>query len=89
MDRARCLYTLLIETAIDYGSVVMVTMMSVWHADSCTVLPYEALITQIIQHAMLVTDGMVDLALEKGPITARYLNANNAHLRDATLAPRP
>jgi hypothetical protein len=33
MDRARCLYALLTEAAINYRSVVMVTMMSVRHAD--------------------------------------------------------
>jgi hypothetical protein len=32
---------------------------------------------------------MIELTPEKGPITARYLNANNAHLRDVVLAPRP
>jgi hypothetical protein len=32
---------------------------------------------------------MVELALEKGPITAQYLNASNAHLRDAVPALRP
>jgi hypothetical protein len=89
MDRARCLYALLTETSIDYGSVVTVAMMSVWHADSCTALPYGALITRIVQHARVDTEDMIELAPEKGPITARYLNASNAHLRDAALAPRP
>jgi hypothetical protein len=63
--------------------------MSVRHADSCTALPYGALITQIIQHVGGDTEGMIELAPEKGPITARYLNASNAHLRDAAPAPRP
>jgi hypothetical protein len=89
MDRARCLYALLTEASINYGSVVIVAMMSVQHADSCTVLPYGALITQIIQHAKVDTDGMIELAPEKGTITACYLNASNAHLRDAASAPRP
>jgi hypothetical protein len=89
MDRAQCLYALLTETSIDYGSVVTVAMMSVRHADSCTTLPYGALIMQIIQHAGVDTEGMIELAPEKGPITARYLNASNAHLRDAAAAPRP
>jgi hypothetical protein len=66
MDRARCLYTLLTETIIDYGSAVVVTMMSVRHADSCTVLPYGALITRMIQHVEMDTDGMIELALKKG-----------------------
>jgi hypothetical protein len=89
MDRARCLYALLTETSIDYGSVVTVAMMSMRHADSCTTLPYGALITQIVQHAGVDTEGMIELAPEKGPITARSLNASNAHLRDAAPAPRP
>jgi hypothetical protein len=70
MDKARCLYALLTETTIDYGSVVTVAMMSVRHADSCTTLPYGALITRIIQHARVDTDGMIELAPEKGLITA-------------------
>jgi hypothetical protein len=45
MDRARCLYVLLTEATINYGSVVMVTMMSIWHVDSCIALPYKALVT--------------------------------------------
>jgi hypothetical protein len=69
MDRARCLYALLTEAAIDYGSIIMVTMMSIRHVDSCTTLPYGALVTWIIQHARVVTDGMVELAHEKKPIT--------------------
>jgi hypothetical protein len=89
MDRARRLYGLLTEASIDYGSVVTVAIMSVRHADSCTALPYGALITRIIQHARVNTNGMIELAPEKGPITAHYLNASNAHLRDAALAPRP
>jgi hypothetical protein len=31
---------------------------------------------------------MIELAPKKGPITTRYLNASNAHLRDAAPAPR-
>jgi hypothetical protein len=76
MDRARCLYALLTETSIDYGSVVTVAMMSVRHADSCTTLPYGVLITRIVQHAEVDTDGMIELAPENGPITTRYLNAS-------------
>jgi hypothetical protein len=83
MDRARCLYSLLTETSINYGSVVAVTMMLVRHANSCTALPYGALITRIVQHAEVDTEGMIELAPEKGPITAYYLNASNVHLRDA------
>jgi hypothetical protein len=66
IDRARCLYTLLTKATIDYGSVVTVTMMSIWHADTCTTLSYEALITRIIQNARVVTDYMVELAPDKG-----------------------
>jgi hypothetical protein len=89
MDRARCLYAFMTETSIDYGSVVTVVMMSVRHADACTVLPSGALITRIIQHARVDIDSMIELAPEKGPITARYLNASNAHLQDAVPVPRP
>jgi hypothetical protein len=89
MDRARCLYAPLTETSIDYGSVVIVVMMSVWHANSCIMLPYGALITRNVQHTGVDTKGMIELALEKGPITARYLNASNTHLWDATPSPRP
>jgi hypothetical protein len=89
MDRARCLYALLTETSIDYGSMVTVVMMSIWHVDSCTTLPYGALITQIVQHAGVDTEGMIELAPKKRPITARYLNASNANLRDVAPAPRP
>jgi hypothetical protein len=81
MDRARCLYALLTEAAIDYGSIIMVTMMSIRHVDSCTTLPYRALVTWIIQHARVVTDGMVELAHEKKPITKQYLNASNGWQR--------
>jgi hypothetical protein len=48
IDEARCLDTLLTETSINYGLVVIVAMMSVRHPDSCTALPYGALITRII-----------------------------------------
>jgi hypothetical protein len=89
MDRAQCLYALLTEAAIDYGSVVTVTMMFVQHENSCTVLPYGALVTQIIQYAKVNTDGMIELALKKGPITTHHLNASNAHLQDAVPALRP
>jgi hypothetical protein len=66
IDRARCLYTLLTKATINYGSVVMVTTMSVWHTDTCTTLSYEALITRIIQNVRVVTECMVELASEKG-----------------------
>jgi hypothetical protein len=48
-----------------------------------------ALVIRIIQHARVIMDGMVELAPNKGPITTRYLNASNTHIRDAALAPRP
>jgi hypothetical protein len=62
--------------------------MSVRHVNSCTVLPYGAL-TRIVQHARVAIDGMVELVPKRGPIIARYLNASNAHLRDAAPALRP
>jgi hypothetical protein len=78
MERARC--ALLTEATINYGSIVMVTMMSVWLADSCTTLPYGALITRIVQNFGVVTEGMIELAPKKGSITSRCLNMSNAHL---------
>jgi hypothetical protein len=48
MDKARCLYALLTKTSIDYGSVVTVAMMSIRHVDSCTAIPYGALIIWIV-----------------------------------------
>ena len=45
IERAHCLYTLLIEASIDYGSLVTSTMMSVWLLNKGFSLPYEALIT--------------------------------------------
>jgi hypothetical protein len=44
---------------------------------------------RIIQHAGVDTDGMIELAPEKGPITTCYLNASNAHLRNVVPALRP
>ena len=72
MDRARCLYALLTEATIDYGSVVMATMILVQLVDLSTVLPYGALITQIVQNAKVVIEGMIELVPEKGPITSCY-----------------
>jgi hypothetical protein len=47
IERAHCLYALLIEAPIDYGSVVTSTMMFVRLLDKGFALPYRALITQI------------------------------------------
>jgi hypothetical protein len=76
MDRARCLYALLTKVVVDYGFVVTITMMSVWHVDSCIALPYGALVTRILQHARVNTNSMIELAPEKRPITTCYLNAS-------------
>jgi hypothetical protein len=56
--------------------------MLVWLADTSTALPYGALITRIVQNAGVITEGMIELVPEKGPITSRYLNESNAHLRE-------
>jgi hypothetical protein len=48
IEKARCLYAMLIETPIDYGSVVTSTMMFVRLLDKGFVLPYRALITWIM-----------------------------------------
>jgi hypothetical protein len=63
MEKARCLYVLLTEATIDYGSIIMTTMMLVWVADSSTTLPYVALITWIVQNTGVVTKGMIELVL--------------------------
>jgi hypothetical protein len=47
IEMAHCLYALLIEAPIDYGSVVTSTMMFVRLLDKGFALPYGALIAQI------------------------------------------
>jgi hypothetical protein len=88
MDRARCLYTLLTETIIDYGSAVVVTMMSVRHADSRIVLPYGALITRMIQHVGMDTDGMIELAPKKG-LSPHAISMLAMHIYGCVPALRP
>jgi hypothetical protein len=50
IERARCIYALLNEASIDYGSLVTSTMMSIRLLDKGFALPYGALITQIVEH---------------------------------------
>ena len=45
MEKARCLYTLLIEAPIDFSSLVISTMMSVRLTNKGVALPYRALVT--------------------------------------------
>ena len=80
MERARCLYGLLTEASIDYGILVTATMMTVRHPDKSIALPYGVLITQIVEHARVSTEGMREVHPKKGPIDARFLNTSNAHL---------
>jgi hypothetical protein len=50
IEREHCLYALLTEAPIDYGSIVTSTMMSVRLLDKGFTLPNEALITRIAKH---------------------------------------
>jgi hypothetical protein len=89
MERAHYLYALLIEASINYGSLVTTTMMTVRHTDKSIVLPYGALITRIVEHVEVSTEGMREVHLEKAPINAHFLNASNAHLQEAEQEQRP
>jgi hypothetical protein len=61
IERAHCLYGLLIEVAIDYGSLVTSTMMSVLLLDKGFALSYGALITWIAEHFKVVTIGLREI----------------------------
>jgi hypothetical protein len=83
IERARCFYAMLIETPIDYGVMVTLTMMSVRLLDKGFVLPYRALITQIAIHFGVDMTGLKEIQLEKGAMGVHFLNASQAHLREA------
>jgi hypothetical protein len=82
MERACCLYALLIEAPIDFGSLVTSTMMSIRLTDKAVALPYGALITRISEHAKVPMGGLRETQPERGPKEARFLNASQAHLRE-------
>jgi hypothetical protein len=81
IEKARCLYAMLIETPIDYGSVVTSTMMFVRLLDKGFVLPYGALITWIVVRFGVDMTGLEEVQPEKGAMGVRFLNASQAHLR--------
>jgi hypothetical protein len=58
IESAHCLYGLLIEVAIDYGSLVTSMLMSVLLLDKGFTLPYKALITWIAEHFKVVMIGL-------------------------------
>jgi hypothetical protein len=80
IERARCLYAMLTETPIDYGSVVNSTMMSVRLLDKGFTLPYKALITRIAICFGVDMIGLKEVQPEKGAMGVRFLNASQAHL---------
>ena len=83
IERARCRYAMLTEAPIDFGSVVTSTMMFVRILDKGFVLPYGALITRITLHSGVDTIGLREIQPEKGPMGVHFLNASQAHLREA------
>jgi hypothetical protein len=83
IERARCLYALLTETAIDYGSVVTSTMMSVRLLDKGFALPYGVLITWIVECFRVDMAGLREVQPEKGTMGVRFLNESQALLWEA------
>jgi hypothetical protein len=83
IEKAHCLYAMLTEAPIDYGSMVITTMMSVRLLDKGFVLPYGALITQIAEHAGVDMTRLREIQPEKRAMGVRFLNASQAHLREA------
>jgi hypothetical protein len=61
IERARCIYALLNEASIDYGSLVTSTMMSIRLLDKGFALPYGALITQIVEHFRVDMTGLREI----------------------------
>jgi hypothetical protein len=88
IERARCLYAMLIETPIDYGFVVTSTMMSVRLLDKGFALPYGALITRITVHFGVDMTGLKEIQPEKGAMGIHFLNTSQAHLREVEQEPR-
>jgi hypothetical protein len=88
IERTRCLYAMLIEAPIDYGFVVTTTMMFVRLLDKGFALPYEALTTQIAEHAGVDMTGLREIQLQKGAMGIRFLNVSQAHLQEVEQEPR-
>jgi hypothetical protein len=72
MERACCLYALLTEAPIDFGSLVTSTMMSIRLTDKGIALPYGALITRITEHAEVPMGGLRETKPERGPIGSEF-----------------
>jgi hypothetical protein len=92
IERARCLYALLTEVPINYGSLVTSTMMSVRLLDKGFTLPYGALITRIAKHFRVDMIGLREVQPKKGSMGVRFLNTSQAHLWEAEqkqMAQRP
>jgi hypothetical protein len=83
IERARCLYALLTEAPINYGSVVTSTMMSVRLLDKGFMLPYRSLITWIAVHFEVDMTGPREVQPEKGAMGVCFLNMSQAHLQEA------
>jgi hypothetical protein len=97
IERVHYLYTLLTETSINYGSVVTSinygsvvtsTIMSVRLLDKGFALPYGALITRIAERFRVDMIGLREVQPEKGAMGVCFLNASQAHLREAKQEPR-
>jgi hypothetical protein len=88
IERTLCLYAMLTETLIDYGSVVTSTMMSVRLLDKGFALPCGALITRIAVHLEVDMTGLNEVQPEKGAIAVCFLNTSQSHLREAEQEPR-
>jgi hypothetical protein len=88
IEKARCLYALLTETPIDYGSVVTSTMLSVRLLDKGFALPYGALITRIVEHFRMDMIGLREVQLENGAMGVHFLNVSHAHLQEAKQEPK-
>jgi hypothetical protein len=83
IERARFLYALLTKAFIDYGFLVTSSTMSVQLLDKGFALPYEALITRITEHFRVEMIGLREIQPEKGSMGVLFLNASQAHLREA------
>jgi hypothetical protein len=89
MERACCLYALLTETPIDYGSLVTTMMISVRLTDKDIALLYGALITQIAEHVKVPLVDLRELQPKRRPIGVCLLDVSNAHLWEAEQEKRP
>jgi hypothetical protein len=76
IEKARCLYAMLTEDPIDYGSVVTTTMMSVRLLDKGFALPYKALITRITEHFRVDMTGLREIQPKKRAMGVHLFNTN-------------